>query len=38
MDICLLKEMDIFKAKKVNDMFLRHFQPPRIKNFYCIPT
>ena len=28
--------------KKVNYMFLRHrprhFQPPRIKNFYCIPT
>ena len=30
------------RPKKVNDMFLRHrprhFQPPRIKNFYGIPT
>ena len=30
------------RPQKVNYMFLRHrprhFQPPRIKNFYCIPT
>ena len=32
----------LIRPQKVNYMFLRHrprhFQPPRIKNIYCIPT
>ena len=42
MHLTIVKENSPFRPKKVNDMFLRHrphhFQPPRIKNFYCIPT
>ena len=34
--------LQIIRPQKVNYMFLRHrlchFQPPRIKNFYCFPT
>ena len=34
--------ISLIRPQKVNYMFLRHrprhFQPPRIKNFYCIPT
>ena len=45
--VCLLNHLamahaNCIRPQKVNYMFLRHrprhFQPPRIKNFYCIPT
>ena len=40
MNNCTIKIL--IRPQKVNYMFLRHlprhFQPPRIKNFYCIPT
>ena len=39
---CQLTGLVTIRPKKVNYMFLRyrarHFQPPRIKIFYCIPT